>query len=271
MGLPSYTLLLCDCAASQGQGSDSIGKMAERGFSPTQLRALAASLTKRGVPCDVFELTPHCTAPDAEDACAIVIHAARLDHEGFPLADAMLEEVEAIQYDKFTFTYQAAKAAHSRHLVFVGDSLREPVPEEGTHTVLAWDSLPACELAARLVSRELRSWDLKVACALHYPDIDKCGISWHGDQERRQTVLFRLGKAQRPIHLRWMHENKPAGPVISIPLAHGDVFIPCAKAVGTDYKRRKVPTLRHATGYHSHGPHPLSEKDRQARKRARAD
>ena len=36
-----------------------------------------------------------------------------------------------------------------------------------------------------------------------------------------------------------------------ITLNHGDIYIMSEKSVGNDWKRRKIPTLRHAAGFAS--------------------
>lgn len=44
------------------------------------------------------------------------------------------------------------------------------------------------------------------------------------------------------------YQSKPIGPRMEIRLQPGDIYIMSEKAVGHDWKLRKVPTLRHAAG-----------------------
>lgn len=81
----------------------------------------------------------------------------------------------------------------------------------------------------------------------YYYDIDKCGIGFHGDAERRIVVAVRLGAAM-PIYYQWYRKSAPIGDRVEIPLNGGDIYIMSEKAVGTDWKKKKVATLRHATG-----------------------
>ena len=76
------------------------------------------------------------------------------------------------------------------------------------------------------------------------------GIGFHGDAERRRVVGVRLGPAgpSMPLHFRWFHRHDPVGDAVVVPLANGDAYIMSEKAVGTDWRRSTVPTLRHATG-----------------------
>ena len=96
----------------------------------------------------------------------------------------------------------------------------------------------------------------------------KCRIGYHGDGERRIAIDLRLGESL-PLHYQWCvtgprlarrsvpltrhprgrHlRGAPVGERVEIHLDHGDVYVMSAKAVGRDWRRRTVPTLRHAAG-----------------------
>ena len=85
-----------------------------------------------------------------------------------------------------------------------------------------------------------------------YPDggVKKHGISFHGDSERPEGVIcVRSGKnPSMDMHFQWYHNGERIGDRIIIKLNAGDIYYMCAKAGGSDWRRRKVPTLRHATG-----------------------
>jgi len=89
-----------------------------------------------------------------------------------------------------------------------------------------------------------------------YFDKSKCYIRYHGDAERRKVIAFRFG-ASMPLHFQWFYGERiaprkfnmlKAGPRITRVLEHGDAYIMSEKAVGTDWRRKVVPTLRHAAG-----------------------
>lgn len=88
--------------------------------------------------------------------------------------------------------------------------------------------------------------DMKVEGNYYY-DVLKCGIGYHGDSERRRVIGLRLGSTI-PICYQWYKDNLPVGPSIKIYLDHGDIYIMSEKAVGTDWKKRNIYTLRHAAG-----------------------
>ncbi len=81
----------------------------------------------------------------------------------------------------------------------------------------------------------------------YYYDINKCTIGYHGDTERRRVVGIRMGSSF-PLHYQWYHETNAIGPKFTFNLNSGDIYFMGEKAVGTDWKKRKIPTLRHAAG-----------------------
>jgi|SRR5579872_1583069 len=83
--------------------------------------------------------------------------------------------------------------------------------------------------------------------ANYYYDITKNGIRFHGDSERKKVIAIRLG-ATIPLHYQWFSNSKPIGERIKLSINHGDIYIMSEKAVGYDWKKRKIPTLRHAAG-----------------------
>ena len=114
----------------------------------------------------------------------------------------------------------------------------------------------------------------------HYYDSDRCGIGWHGDSERKIVAGARLGPGADGMHLKyqWFQQSRLVGAEGRIVLNAGDIYIASEKAVGTDWKARKVFTLRHAAGKDScrysrskrkEGPHSVAELYRKESKQAR--
>lgn len=81
----------------------------------------------------------------------------------------------------------------------------------------------------------------------YYYDIKKTGISHHGDAERRKVVAFRLG-ASIPLVFTWFHKFKPISETVKFILNEGDMYVMSEKAVGNDWKKSSLITLRHAAG-----------------------
>ena len=72
----------------------------------------------------------------------------------------------------------------------------------------------------------------------YYHDIEKCGISFHGDAERKIVVcgklkifrkfffyfLARLGHSL-PMHFQWFYKLQPVGERVVFTLNHGDIYV----------------------------------------------
>ena len=83
----------------------------------------------------------------------------------------------------------------------------------------------------------------------YYYDKYVCGIGFHGDSERRKVIGIRLGNGEStPLHYQWFKNGEAIGERIILQLNGGDIYVMSEKAVGTDWKKRLIYTLRHATG-----------------------
>ena len=83
--------------------------------------------------------------------------------------------------------------------------------------------------------------------ANYYYDISRCGIGFHGDGERRKVFAVRMGETM-PLYFKWHQNSQPVGEPIELVLNDGDMYIMSEKAVGFDWLKKKIATLRHSTG-----------------------
>lgn len=83
----------------------------------------------------------------------------------------------------------------------------------------------------------------------HYYNLKKTGIGFHGDTERVVVICLTIGGGGNyPMRWSWFINGKPSGEPIDIGLNDGDLYIMSEKAVGSDWKKRIIYTLRHAAG-----------------------
>ena len=258
MSEESYTVLFGDCVGVHS--APLTGRVADHGFSVAHLRKVASELCEKGIDAEIVDLTPYCEHSNPEEACVLIIRGYDPS-----LANESLRCVREIEYDTFTYAYNSVKHAHSRHMVYAAAGRREAQKDKGLHTVLPWSDLNVLDTARKWVTEALGTTDVQSACILKYPNINSCGIRWHGDGERRQTILYRLGNnsSRRPLHLQWYMNYNAISKPITIPLHHGDFLVSSAKAVGFDWKTKSIPTLRHATGFLNDGPVPKKTTKRK--------
>lgn len=74
------------------------------------------------------------------------------------------------------------------------------------------------------------------------------GVGYHGDAERRMVIAIRTGNNMMPLHYQWFFKSEPIGKNFSVDIAPGDLYVMSEKAVGTDWKKKSILTLRHASG-----------------------
>jgi hypothetical protein len=124
----------------------------------------------------------------------------------------------------------------------------EPDYEKGKGRIVRYDAIPhTTELMSRFVECfGEKAGNLKGEGNYYY-DKSKCGIGFHGDSERRKVLAVRLG-GSLPMHYQWFQNGLPVGERIVVEMNGGDMYMMSEKAVGTDWKKKKVDTLRHATG-----------------------
>ncbi len=60
-------------------------------------------------------------------------------------------------------------------------------------------------------------------------------------------IGLRIGSTM-DLQYQWFQNSKPIGSRVAVKLNNGDFYVMSEKAVGTDWKKRLIPTLRHAAG-----------------------
>lgn len=145
----------------------------------------------------------------------------------------------------------AVKNKRARHNLCFWDDRQEPAYEAGKGRIVAFGDVP---LLGRVRERLAIHFGPKAARlpaeGNYYYDPAKCGCGigfQHGDSERKIVIALRLG-VDNPLEFQWYHQIHPIGTRVPLVLRGGDIYAMSEKAVGTDWKRRVVPTLRHAAG-----------------------
>jgi hypothetical protein len=137
---------------------------------------------------------------------------------------------------------------HARWNLCFDKESREPDYENKMGRIVGYDEVPLMKsLLDQIAALHPKGENLKVESNYYY-DTQKCGIGFHGDSERRKVIGVRIGHSSMPMHYQWFYKGEAIGERIVVPLHPGDMYIMSEKAVGTDWKMKNIPTLRHATG-----------------------
>lgn len=249
--METITLTFGDCAENH-RGMQEIGKKASDGLSHEELLKIKAQYESEGLITQLISLheiticgnSTHvkcdCVAAKPEAYLLVV-------RKGCRNADALLSEQMTLERDSKAFMYGRVVNKKARHNLCFSDFEQAPSYEEGKGTVVSFSRLP--ELSK--VRAQLGGFTEKLSnlqCeGNYYYDINTTYIGFHGDTERRIVVAVRLG-ASFPIHYQWYRENEPVDDMFSLTLHHGDIYFMSDKAVGYDWKKKKIFTLRHAAG-----------------------
>lgn len=119
--------------------------------------------------------------------------------------------------------------------------------ENGKGTIIAFDDIPLTKKIKMELEKMIGNVCSNLVAEGNYYFNSKCYINFHGDVERKIVIAVRLGKSM-PLFYQWYYKNKKVGKRLEINLNSGDIYFMSEKAVGCDWKKRNIYTLRHAAG-----------------------
>jgi hypothetical protein len=249
--------------AENHNGMQVIGTMANHGFTIDELKDCKRRFEDHGFVTVLYDLNTY-QAPGpgpgpgpgsgpgvglvTEPAQVLVIKRAvncLLQNIG-KTADDMFNELIAQKWDAKAFMYGRVVNKKARHNLCISDKAQKPDYENGKGTILAFKKLKCCNEIRIKLPLYLDNADNLVAEGNYYYNSD-CGIGWHGDAERRKVIGIKLGDTP-DLNYHWYLHGLRIGRPCQIPIEHGDIYIMSEKAVGTDWKKKTIPTLRHSTG-----------------------
>jgi hypothetical protein len=163
-------------------------------------------------------------------------------------ANVLLAEQSVLPVDTKALIRGKVVNKQARYNLCFSDFQKEPDYAQGRCRVINFTDVPiTSELRNRLVGFLGPKADALQGEGNYYYDVRQCGIGFHGDTEQQIVIGCRLG-AQFPLEYQWFYNGAAIGSRVRMDLRHGDMYIMSAKAVGRDWKRRTIPTLRHAAG-----------------------
>lgn len=120
--------------------------------------------------------------------------------------------------------------------------------ENGKGTIIPFDNIPLTGHIKGILPQYFGDKaERLVAEGNLYYNINYNGIGFHGDAERKIVIAIRLGHSF-PLRFQWYHQGISIGNYTDINLNSGDIYIMSEKATGYDWKKKLIPTLRHAAG-----------------------
>lgn len=257
-------------------GMQQLGDIESHGFRIDDLEVIKTNIEAKYPQCtiEIFDLLQYLPRELHNNATPAKVLVVRKFLQNATNERAFLAEhnEKVLPYcDKKAFMKGRVVNKHARYNLCYGNTYQAPDIDNKKGTVLSFDDLPQLQKLRQIIAESCTGTHLhneisrsNIDVANHilaelnwYYNIAKCGIGYHGDTERKTVMGLRLGPNYTnkpngadslPIHYQWYLRSNPVGSNARIDLHHGDFYIMSEKAVGFDWKRQIIPTLRHATG-----------------------
>lgn len=249
---PCVTITFCDVAENH-VGMEQIGELCEAGFSLDDITFAETYFQQHGCVTELIHLNTLIPEHKAEDAYLLIVRdgVSALLRRAKTNPDDLLRDLLALKWDKHALMKGKVKNKRARHNVCFGFEAQAPDYEHGKGRIVDFADVPALKYIQRRLHRAVgeKGRNLVAEGNLYYDASanGSCGIGFHGDAERNLVVAVRLGSTM-PLQYHWYLDCERIGSVFTATLNHGDLYIMSAKAVGKDWRKRLIPTLRHAAG-----------------------
>ncbi len=237
-------------------GMQQLGKIARegQGFDLTDLELAKSQFEELGLECDIIDLVKEGKIehirPPPQPAYVLLVKGGikALTSMDFDINDINIEVLKD-SWDKKAFMKGRVVNKLARYNLNYADMSQEPDYENKKGRIVAFKDAPIVNTIRESLPKFFGEKAQNLfAEGNYYYDLKTTGIGFHGDAERRRVIAVRLGDSSIPLHYQWFQYSKPIGERIIISLEPGDVYAMSEVAVGTNWLKKIIPTLRHATG-----------------------
>lgn len=227
-------------------GNQMIGKLASEGMSFDELNKAKEKFEEKGFTTEFIDLVKEGEVGDIECEEASILVVRNYMSELVEINKEVLD----FEWDKKCWMRGRVVNKHARWNLCYSDEGQEPCYDEKKGRIIPFKDVPnLSKIREDLYGYVGEKGKNLYAEGNYYYDTKKTYIGFHGDSERRIVIALRLGTESMPIHYQWFLRSSPIGKRIKIDLNPGDLYIMSEKAVGTDWKKKIIPTLRHATAF----------------------
>lgn len=246
--MQTFTITFSDRVENH-QGMQILGDILKDGYTLEELNNAKNWFEARNNECELINLKDYILnlVDDNYDAYILIIRNG-LNSILHTSSDFFNEQNE-LEKDTKVYMRGAVKNKLARYNLCFADVSQEPDYENKKGRVVAFEDVPLLN-KVRVVLHEIMNTDKAknlYAEGNYYYDINKCGIGFHGDSERKTVIGIRVG-ASMPLHFQWFQKSIPIGERCELLLHDADIYIMSERATGFNWKKRLIPTLRHAAG-----------------------
>lgn len=253
----TVSLTFCDSGENHA-GMKMLGERVDpgEGFAVEDLLRAKANFEALGCECEMLDFasmlheiageTLQLNIPEGGAGYVLIIRGGA---KVFGDVEEMKKEMGGFEWDKKYWCARRKKVLnkHARANVCFDVHACDADYEQGQGTIVSWDAVPEVAKIRSGLKFMLGRKGQDLVCEGNQYFSEKCGIGFHGDAERRKVVAVRLGNAMR-MQWCWYFKHSAVGRKCEVLLEDGDMYIMEEKAVGTDWRRSSIFTLRHAAG-----------------------
>lgn len=252
MSKQTWTFTFCESGENH-VGMQIIGTKAKIGFTFADLEGAKKMAEDHGLQTQMINLHPNLPAETNQaglEAYVLVIRQGwKLFFNDQEYDQFLIETKDSEKIvDKKAWMKGKVVNKKARYNLCYADFSQQPNYGEKKGTIVNFKDVPYLNKVREGLPNLVGDKGKKLLAEMnYYYDISKTGLSYHGDAERRLVIALRIGEPMN-LHYQWFQRFKPIGTQQVINLSGGDVYIMSDKAVGSDWKRSVIPTLRHAAG-----------------------
>jgi hypothetical protein len=225
-------------------GMEKIGTMSKKGYSLIDLLKFKRRFNRLGLATELINLNRFVDEKTDPAYLLIIKNGVSIACE----EREIYNEHKKLVPDKKYYDTRRKKVLNklARWNLCFDDKSQECDYENGKGTIVSYDDVPFTKKLKKAILKITKDKDLKLE-ANYYYNIEKTFIQKHGDCERKKVVGVRFG-SKFPLVFAWYKNSDMISENLRIILDPGDMYIMSEKAVGTDWKKRSIATLRHAAG-----------------------
>ena len=233
--------------AENHKGMQIIGNSVDKGLSIDTIKNISKMWSSLGAKTELIDLNSY--LPDDKldtPPASILIIKNGLNIISKELSEQLAQEQFNLVYDTKALMYGRVVNKHARHNLCFSDFSQKADIANGKGTIYDFKDLPNLSQLRKFLMKQLEGITLQCESNLYY-DTKKCYIGFHGDTERKIVIGVRIGD-KFPLYYQWYYKSQPVGKLCSISLENGDIYYMSEKAVGFDWHKKNILTLRHAAG-----------------------
>lgn len=267
----TWTITFGECVENHA-GMQKIGETSNEGFDIKELENAAEIIKDQGFDVELIRLNeylPEDMKDKAEEAAVLVIRdgikmffneekESKVNGKNevngnadkiYSEYDEFIAEVYATKdiVDKKAWMKGRVVNKKARYNLCYADYSQKADFENKKGSIINFNDVKKLEKIRNKLPELLGNKAKNLFAELNYYYNNKAYIGWHGDTERSRVVGLRLGSPFSLMY-NWYQMGNPIGEKCELELYSGDFYIMSHKAVGTDWKKRKICTLRHAAG-----------------------